>query len=119
MTEPTGWEAEERPWERPGVSPRDAEPHRGLLLVRLSWATRVLTPLTCCLPFIAFILSLVILLMAQRDLSLMAAGRMDRDGRLMTLTARTDAIFCLVCSGSILLVLLSAPLWFWLGLPRF
>jgi hypothetical protein len=49
----------------------------------------------------------------------MAAGRMDRDGKLMTLKARTDAIFCLVCSGSILLVLFSAPLWFWLGLPRF
>ena len=102
---------EDRPWEQPGELRRDAEPHRGRILILLAAATSVsgiLTPflpiLFCKFPLpyrhdLCFLIMLVLSgagllvglttwVMARADLSKMQTGMMDRHGKALTEEAK-------------------------------
>jgi hypothetical protein len=90
---------EERPWERPGEVRRDAESHRGQLLVVLGTvsvacglsAFLLLAPALFGLPVGAAALA-----MARRDLRKMRAGLMDCRGIDKTGEGRALAAFGLI-----------------------
>jgi hypothetical protein len=75
----SGWNAdqgrEERPWEEPGR--RDAEPHRGGLVLALGILSIVTGVFGLPLGLAAWI-------MGRRDLGKMRANRMDREGKGVT-----------------------------------
>jgi hypothetical protein len=83
---------EERPWEESGAMPRDCEPHRANLLLRLGRASvifGVLTFLLCFPGLLGVCLGFTVLVLAQRDLRMMRHGRMDLGGQQNTKKALT------------------------------
>jgi predicted Zn finger-like uncharacterized protein len=79
-------EEEERPWEEQGR--RDAEPHRGTLILVLGIVSVVLSTLAFCSAGLAGLigspLGIVAWVMGRRDLRKMREGRMDREGNGFT-----------------------------------
>jgi predicted Zn finger-like uncharacterized protein len=79
-------EEEERPWEIQGR--RDAEPHRGTLILVLGIISVVLSTLMfCSVGFTGLIglpLGITAWVMGRRDLRKMREGRMDREGNGFT-----------------------------------
>jgi hypothetical protein len=75
---------DDRPWEQPGAVRRDVEPHRGDLLVLLGTASLVcgfLTPALVVPGVVGLPLSVVVLVLAYRDLGRMGRGMLDPAGR--------------------------------------
>jgi hypothetical protein len=98
-------EDEARPWEAKPRLRRDAEPHRGGLLYGLG-AAAVLLGLAG-LPFLfplllAFPLAVATSVLADRDLDLMRAGRMDPRGEWATRVASYLGRTALVVSAGVL-----------------
>jgi hypothetical protein len=115
MTDPdrTSNTGEPRPWELPGKMRRDAEPHRGQLLLRLANAARVccwLTPLLWFPGMIGMALGIIVTLLASRDLATMGAGMRDREGRLDAEQARAFGLRA-VLLGLAALLLCAVPCW--------
>jgi hypothetical protein len=105
MTEPES----DRPWEQPGAVRRDCEPHRGELLLRLSFVGVSCSLLASCLwapAFVAVGLGAAVLVMAARDLKKMRAGVMDPAGRAQTEEAH-DLAEIAVFLGMAFLVLIA------------
>ena len=76
-------EAAEQPWEQAGQVRRDAEPHRGPLLLRLGTASLISGPLTICLLLpgvVGLPFTLVILFATRQDMEKMRIGLMDPRG---------------------------------------
>jgi hypothetical protein len=84
-----------RPWEQPGQTRRDYEPHRADVLLVLGALSLLLGMASIAGGLTALAglpLGLVIYLMARRDLGEMAAGRMDPAGARATDAARAFAV---------------------------
>jgi hypothetical protein len=71
-----------RPWDEPGAVRRDLEPHRADLLLRLGSVAFVLSLLSpLAVPgVLAAALGVAVYRMGKRDLTRMAAGKMDPAG---------------------------------------
>lgn len=84
-------DAEDRPWEKYGAVRRDALPHRGGLLYRLSlfaFFAAFVGPLS----LISLPISVTIAILAHGDLAAIQRGELDPEGRLQTGLARTLAV---------------------------
>jgi hypothetical protein len=90
------------PWERPGAVRRDAEPHRGDLLVGLADLAFIMTMLSfvLLLPLlIAVPLAVVARVLAGRDLDHMGSGHTDREGEHRTRLAWEKSRNAILLSG--------------------
>jgi hypothetical protein len=85
---------EARPWERPGVARRDAEPHRGGLLGGLAGAALLgaVGSVCTCLPALVVLpFAVLVFALARHDLARMDAGTLDPEGWNATERARLRA----------------------------
>ncbi len=105
----------DRPWEQPGGLRRDAEPHRGELLVLLAHLSQVcgLASLFVGVPaLVGLPLAFAVRRAARRDVAGMTAGLLDVRGRATTERARDLATRGLVLNGGgCLLGLLYLLMW--------
>jgi hypothetical protein len=102
-------EEDERPWERPGATRRDCEPHRGRLLKRLAGTALILGILSWLCPpcaLAAVPLGALASGLARRDLTWMRKGLMDRRAEWTTHQAQADGKAGLVL-GAVMLLLWS------------
>jgi hypothetical protein len=80
----------ERPWEQPGLGRRDAEPHRGTLLLWVATGSVVCGWLSWCLvvpSFLGLPLAVTVYILSRQDMARMRAGLMDRRGYGQTYAA--------------------------------
>jgi hypothetical protein len=108
----------DRPWEQPGGRRRDAEPHRGELLVMLAHLSQVcgLGSLFVGAPaLVGLPLAFAVRRAAGRDVAGMAAGRLDPRGQATTQHARDLATRGLVLNGGGCLLGLLYLLMWWAG----
>jgi hypothetical protein len=87
-------EGEECPWEQPDAVRRDCEPHRGPFLVLLGIASLFcgLASFLLVLPgLVGLALGVTALVIAEKDLARMGAGRVDPDSQEETALAVTYA----------------------------
>lgn len=94
-------EADVRPWELPGNTRRDCEPHRALLLCLLggtAFGCGLLSVGLVAPALVAVPLGLAVWRMSEHDLRAMRWGRMDPDGRGRTARAQAWAAGGVVAS---------------------
>ena len=95
-------ESDERPWERKGQVRRDAEPHRGTMLLVFATVSVVCGYLSCCLvvpSFVGLTFAVVVFLFSTRDLGRMRAGLMDPKGFGLTDMANSRSSIGLILNG--------------------
>ena len=84
-------EEDDRPWERPGNTRRDAAPHRANILLVVGNIAILVGLASCCFGIMSIpglVIGILGFTMAGHDLRLMRSGRMDPDGRRDTRNAR-------------------------------
>ncbi len=83
---------------------RDCEPHRAGLILGLGIISIVLAT-TCVFSVIGLPVGIAALIMARRDLALMAAGRMDPEGRVTTHSGYACGIVGTILNGPMVIFL--------------
>jgi hypothetical protein len=102
-------EREALPWERPGQVRRDAEPHRGRVLLVLATVSVVCGYLSCCLvvpSFLGLACAIAAFAVSTDDLARMRAGLMDPRGYGLTDAASDRSIDGLLLNGLVVAFLL-------------
>jgi hypothetical protein len=92
---------EDRPWELPGGVRRDCAPHRGNWLMLLAVVSMVCTSLSFLFAvpgLVGFFFGLLTAALAERDLSRMATGSMDPQGKGQATNARRLALMAMSLS---------------------
>jgi hypothetical protein len=95
-------EREARPWEQPGQVRRDAEPHRGTLLLILATVSVVCGYLSCCLvvpSVIGLVCAVAALALSIGDMARMRAGFVDPKGYGLTDAANSRSITGVILNG--------------------
>jgi hypothetical protein len=94
-----GYEGD-RPWEGPGRTRRDCEPHRGGTVLALGLTSLMLSFVGCCPPLgvLGIVLGIIAVVFARYDLPKMRYGEMDPAGRSNTHAGHVCAIVGFVIS---------------------